>query len=662
MTALIRTRVPCPDTTTKKIGAYVKNPIPGIFNSIYITDFSGLYPSIMRTLNIGAETYIAQMSREDAVDYLLDKEKNYKVVLNPESPNHVVMTYKELKDFMKDKIIALNGAIMSAKQKSFTFGVITVLTDLRKKLKVKAKKDPSFRNKEKSVKILNNSQYGVFGFERFRFYNPNIVNAITLTGQFLIKTASVCYSYMITNNKTELSKEEYINCYRKVLTMYLEKDVADDFVLYSDTDSVDGNSIIESDMGTMSIAELFNRASGNPIEVAPDSWMKNVYLPVFTKSFDIVKRKVVDAEIKYIKKHKVTKNMYRIVPKSRPEMGVIVTEDHSLLVARGVSIVVVKPTELQHGDRLILKEQSQAGPLQAKPLNYFTDDFEVTFLHKLTKTVYDIEVDNDSHCFFANDILVHNSVFINMEKANKEFMDKATEEINKKGWKVVGEKIGFKDVYLLLDYKGVGSAYFTDKKKKYATYLEEDGKVEAVGLDSKVSVYPQVVRDALDDILNKILVEKKGLSVIKNLVEEYRTQFIKMIENWDKRIGSTVSYNKRMDKYKKVPSHVFAMELYNLLIKNTFHAGMKGMAFKAHYEKSRIPADKMKIIDDMMSKYGIKSLPNMLVVPQDEEVSIPDFIIPDVTSAINYLWNDRIDFLLLGIEQKQGKVDLSFDF
>ena len=124
MTALIRTRVPCPDTTTKKIGAYVKNPIPGIFNSVYITDFSGLYPSIMRTLNIGAETYIAQMSREDAVDYLLDKEKNYKVVLNPEFPNHVVMTYKELKDFMKDKIIALNGAIMNGKQKSFTFGEI----------------------------------------------------------------------------------------------------------------------------------------------------------------------------------------------------------------------------------------------------------------------------------------------------------------------------------------------------------------------------------------------------------------------------------------------------------------------------------------------------------------------------------------------------------
>ncbi|MEM3830452.1 MAG: DNA polymerase domain-containing protein, partial [Conexivisphaerales archaeon] len=537
----------------------------------------------------------------------------------------------------------------------------TLLTNLRVELKKKAKIDPIFENKQKAVKVLNNSIYGTFGFDRFRFHNGNIVNATTLTGQFLIKTASVLYSYMIRNNRTDLTTEEYINAYRRVLTMFLETDVTDDYVLYSDTDSVDGNSMIHSDLGDMPIAQLFDRAPGTILETAKDVFIKRVHLSLFTKVFDLTTRKIKESEITHIRKHNVKKRMFRVVPKGRPELGVIVTEDHSLMVLRGIYVIPVKPSEMVHGDRLVILNKNN--PLNPRPDSYFTDDFEITDLGVLNKTVYDITVDHDDHTFFANDILVHNSVFIDSSKVTKNFMDDATNKINTVGWKTIGQQLGFRDVYLMLDYKGSGSVYFTPKKKKYATNLIEDGQISVTGLDSKVSSYPLLTRQRLNEIIDDILVKKLSLSQIRDKVAQLEDDFRNRILRWDPSICSTVTYNKKAESYKKAPAHVIAMEIFNILIKHKFSVGMKGKAYKVKYETSRIPPDKMSQISSLLTKLGAKSWPNVFVIPQDEtNIEIPDYIIPDLNATLQYVWTDRIDYLLSGIEQKQETVDLTFDF
>ena len=48
-------------------GAYVKDPIPGVYEWVFDEDMASLYPSIIRTLNISPETKVGRIENWDAV-------------------------------------------------------------------------------------------------------------------------------------------------------------------------------------------------------------------------------------------------------------------------------------------------------------------------------------------------------------------------------------------------------------------------------------------------------------------------------------------------------------------------------------------------------------------------------------------------------------------
>jgi DNA polymerase elongation subunit (family B) len=98
------------------VGAYVKEPIPGLYKDIVSFDFTSLYPSIMMALNISPETYLGQM--ESDVDLCLSgfyRNENQDVAM---APNGALFSKKQhgiiprvIKMYLKDRRAAKNAML-----------------------------------------------------------------------------------------------------------------------------------------------------------------------------------------------------------------------------------------------------------------------------------------------------------------------------------------------------------------------------------------------------------------------------------------------------------------------------------------------------------------------------------------------------------------------
>ncbi len=49
-------------------GGYLKDPVPGLYEWVIDLDFTSLYPSIIRSLNIGIETFVGRIVNKDKYD------------------------------------------------------------------------------------------------------------------------------------------------------------------------------------------------------------------------------------------------------------------------------------------------------------------------------------------------------------------------------------------------------------------------------------------------------------------------------------------------------------------------------------------------------------------------------------------------------------------
>jgi len=129
------------------MGGYVRESEPGIYDNIIVMDFKSLYPSIIRTFNIDPASYV-----------------------------------KSCKG--KDLIKAANGACFKNEE-----GVLpTIIQELwGAREKARKKKNELARY---AIKILMNSFFGAMASPNCRFFNLDVANAITHTGQELIKLTS----------------------------------------------------------------------------------------------------------------------------------------------------------------------------------------------------------------------------------------------------------------------------------------------------------------------------------------------------------------------------------------------------------------------------------------------------------------------------------------
>ena len=108
------------------------------------------------------------------------------------------------------------------------------------------------------------------------------------------------------------------------------------------------------------------------------------------------------APVKRVIRHKVTKAKWSLVDSDNNE--VIVTNDHSLMVLRDGNLQKIKPYDVDvENDFLVTISDGNIeirDIVRCEKIGNFEDEY-----------VYDIEMNDDTHTFVANNILVHNSIY-----------------------------------------------------------------------------------------------------------------------------------------------------------------------------------------------------------------------------------------------------------
>ena len=201
------------DKDSKYAGAYVKEPIPGVYDWVVNFDLNSLYPHLIMQYNISPETLVEQRHPSVTVDKILNHEidfepyKEYAVCANG------AMYRKDVRGFLpelmekiyKDRTI-YKKKMIAAKQEYE-----------KKKTKALEKEIARCNNIQMARKIQLNSAYGAIGNQYFRYFKLANAEAITLSGQVSIRWI-----------------EEKINKYlNKILKT---NDI--DYVIASDTDSI----------------------------------------------------------------------------------------------------------------------------------------------------------------------------------------------------------------------------------------------------------------------------------------------------------------------------------------------------------------------------------------------------------------------------------------
>jgi len=207
-------------------GAYVQDPQKGKHDWVYDLDITSMYPSCIMSLNISPETKIGKIEGWNPGEFLKkDNKKTYSITHEGKVLNRYTET--ELKHMMENEQvgIATNGVMYRSDKDGLLPALLRKWFDERVEYRKLSKKFFEEGDKEKSEyfdrrqylqKVVLNSLYGVLGLPAFRFYDLDNAEAVTTTGQSLIK-----FTKKITNS-----------FYNKEL-----KDTKD-YCIYIDTDSV----------------------------------------------------------------------------------------------------------------------------------------------------------------------------------------------------------------------------------------------------------------------------------------------------------------------------------------------------------------------------------------------------------------------------------------
>lgn len=189
-----------------------------------------------------------------------------------------------------------------------------------------------YDRKQYSWKILLNSMYGTLGLCVWRFYDKDNAEAVTLSGVTIVQTTA-----------------KLINQYYRGITKS-----NDDYVIYSDTDSIAGDSKIKINGESIRIDHLFEKLKINNEDFIEDImnrqfiFPKNLILPFFDENNNEIK----EGKVQYIEKHKIKKKCFRI--KTKFGKFIDVSEDHSIMVMENGKLLKKKPSQLEKYQKIII--------------------------------------------------------------------------------------------------------------------------------------------------------------------------------------------------------------------------------------------------------------------------------------------------------------------
>jgi hypothetical protein len=374
------------------------------------------------------------------------------------------------------------------------------------------------------TKISLNSLYGAILNSGCRFFDKRIGQSTTLTGRRIARHMAAKTNELLTG----------------------KYDHTGECIIYGDTDSVAAESIIHTSDGDMRVEELFN--------LGTTFWNEGDKEYSANKSVSIAHSndgKDIDyVNYNYVYRHKVSKPKFTI--KTSSGKSVTVTGDHSIMVLLDGVLVEKNPSQLSIGDAVvcIVKNNTDISSIvQIEQLDDFNDEY-----------VYDIGVATGDPYFFANDILVHNSVYFTAVPALPEGHTLDLESAVKLYDHISNTVSDTFPDFLKTDCnvphsngkvmqagrEVVGRAGLFITKKRYAIqcldiegYQPEGGKLKIMGLDVKRSDTPEFVQDFLEEILRDCLSGSTEPEVLEK-IKQYKKHF-KSLDPWKKGMPKRVN-------------------------------------------------------------------------------------------------------------------------
>ena len=235
-------------------GGYVKEPQVGMHDHVVSFDLNSLYPSLIMQYNMSPETIINTTTPGMDVDQVLQMKhferspeecvavggQHFRTDVQGVLPKIIEEMYTERVDVKKAMIKAqkkLQKVNKDDKQEVY---------NIQKEISLN-------ENRQMAIKILLNSLYGALGNRYFRFFDQRVAEAITLSGQAIIRWG-------------ENAANDYLNKALKTST---------DYVLAIDTDSLY--------IGLGPLVKQVNPP--NPIDFL-DKVGKEAIEPVFIKAYE----------------------------------------------------------------------------------------------------------------------------------------------------------------------------------------------------------------------------------------------------------------------------------------------------------------------------------------------------------------------------------------
>ena len=187
-----------------------------------------------------------------------------------------------------------------------------------------------------------NGSYGAFAAPYFVLFNNHVAGTITAEGRELTKKMDRDNEYYWYN----LWHEDYELHHNLGITDVSKISDGEYVSIYGD--SVDGDSVIHTDLGSFKIEDLYNIQNNKSIRKDKE------VIPVDFSSLNWTnKNKIHYSKVKNIIRHKTSKKKWKLKVDGKE---VIVTDDHSIIVFRDGVKIEIKPKNLIRGDKVIVYE------------------------------------------------------------------------------------------------------------------------------------------------------------------------------------------------------------------------------------------------------------------------------------------------------------------
>jgi len=196
---------------TEIAGGYVKAPQVGRHAWVVSLDLNSLYPHLMMQYNISPETVVDRRTANVNVDNCLEHRRPDSILPDHSIAANGIHFRKDIRGVIPSIIDGLYSERKVIKQEMLR------VTQLTEEGKTDGKELSSLDASQMAIKIMMNALFGSFANKWFRYYDPRIAEAITLSGQLSIRWA-------------EKAVNDYMN---KVLSTE-----GTDYVIAIDTDSV----------------------------------------------------------------------------------------------------------------------------------------------------------------------------------------------------------------------------------------------------------------------------------------------------------------------------------------------------------------------------------------------------------------------------------------